>query len=165
MIKILSYAIIASSIVLLSTPFLPSSLLIQLKDIEIEGSKAELRRTVTVPTDAYMTYEIGNGVAYPQCNRDGGIIHYESRGEEPVVFDLICDPPEGELVMRYCVQVVGPFGIRMRTSCIEEDFYSGPRPEERLQKQLDDLKRRADERDSLGATRNFQFCSCEREDE
>ena len=141
MIKSSIYAVTALSILLFITPFLPTDpLLIQLRDIEVEGSQMSLTRTVTIPVDAYMTYEIDNGKAYPQCNRDAGFIHYESRGVEPVVFDLICDPPPGELIMRYCVQAVWWFGIRLKTSCLEEDFRSGPLPEEIIQEQVDKLQ-------------------------
>ncbi len=162
LLRALIYAVSASVLLLVATPFLPSSIFIQLKDLEIEGSRASLTRTVLVPTDGYMTYEIGNGTAHPECNRDGGVLHYERRGTQPVEFALVCDPPPGELIMRYCVQAVAWLGIRLAATCLEEDFWSGPRPEEMLQQQVDELRGRV-EQQSLGRTRDVLICplTCE----
>ena len=125
----------AGAILFLATPFIPSSVLIQLRTLEVQDGKAKLTRTVTIPTDAHMTYEIGRGsLALPECNRDAPLIHYERRST-PISFDLICEPPEGDWTMRYCVAASGWLGITLAPSCIETDFTVGPTYIERLEMQ------------------------------
>ena len=128
-------AIVAVAILLVATPFIPSSVLIQLRDLSVQDNQATLVRTVTVGSSAFMTYEIGNDLALNECNRASPRLHFESRGLEPLTFDLICEPPEGEWVMRYCVSAVGWLGIRLAPTCIEDKFQVGPTREDRLEMQ------------------------------
>ena len=137
------FALAAAALLILATPILPTMLVIQLKELRVDGMvyNAQLVRTVTFPSDAYMTYEIENedGHALPECNRDGGIIHYEYR-DQPLAFDLICAPPPGPHIMRYCVSATGWMNLRLAPSCIEAPFWSGTRPEIELQRQVIELQ-------------------------
>lgn len=138
--QILGFAI-AVGMILVAIPLLPTKALIQLHTLYVADGQITLGRTVTVPTDALMTYEVGNGhSALPHCNRSA-VLHYEYR-DGPLTFPLICSPPEGEWTLRYCVAAQDWFGLRMRPSCIEANFVVGRTPEMRqevLEKKVEEL--------------------------
>ena len=132
---------IAIGMILVVAPLLPTKALIQLHTLYVADGQITLGRTVTVPTDALMTYEVGNGhSALPDCNRSAEL-HYEYR-DGPLTFPLICSPPEGEWLLRYCVSAHGWFGLRLRPSCIEANFLVGQTYEMRqeiLEQQVEEL--------------------------
>lgn len=150
------YVLIALVIFYMVIPILPTSLLIQLKDIEVTpGLDVRLTRTVTLPEDAYFSREVMRGShIILECNRSGKTF-FEQRGEDPVTFSLLCLPDEGDYTLRQCVTAIGPLGIRLRPSCISTDFTVGPSMEMRqmdlqaqimlLEEQLNELKGETDE--------------------
>jgi len=112
----------------LATPFLPTALMIQVRDLTVTPEQeVYLSRTVSAPSDGYFSYEImqQGGKVLPECNRSGRTF-YEARGLEPINYTLGCAPlPEGDYEMRMCISAVGPFGIRLRPSCEDTDFVVG----------------------------------------
>ena len=139
------YALVASGLIFIAAPFIPSSALIQLKSINATATSATIVRTVTFPTNARMTYEIGNGsMTLPDCNRTAPNIHYESRGEKPLTFDLICEVPDGDWQMRYCVAARGVFGLELHPTCVTSYFTVGQsmlQRQEYLEQQIFDLQK------------------------
>ena len=128
-------AVVAVGVLLVATPFIPSSVLIDLQEISVQDNQMTLTRKVRIPLDGSMTYEIGNGRALPECNRAAPHLHFERR-TEPLTFDLICEVPEGHWTIRYCVSVnTGWAGMTMAPTCIEREFQVGPTREERLEMQ------------------------------
>lgn len=125
----------------LATPFLPTALIIQVRDLTVTPEQEVfLTRTVTAPSDGYFTYEVMQGkTLLPECNRSGRTF-YEQRGFDPINYTLGCAPlPEGDYEMRMCISAVGPFGVRLRPSCEDTDFTVGPDLETRqmqLQEQI-----------------------------
>jgi len=139
------YALVASGLIFIAAPFIPSSALIQLKSINATATSATIVRTVTFPTNARMTYEIGNGTtALPDCNRTAPNIHYEQRGEKPLTFDLVCEVPDGDWQMRYCVSARGVFGLELHPTCVTGYFTVGQsmlQRQEYLEQQIFDLQK------------------------
>lgn len=123
----------AVALLYLATPFLPTSLIIQVRDLTVTPEQeVYLTRTVTAPSDGFFTYEIMQGdKVLPECNRSGRT-YYEQRGLDPINYTLPCAPlPEGDYEMRMCISAVGPFGIRLRPSCEDTNFTVGPDVETR----------------------------------
>lgn len=145
MLKSSAYAFFAIGLIFAIGPFVPSAALIQLKRIDATRSTATIVRTVTFPTNARMNYEIGNeSTTLPDCNRTAPNIHYESRGEKPLTLDLICEVPDGDWVMRYCVSARGVFGLYLAPTCVVGSFSVGQTIEQRqeyLEQQIFYLQR------------------------
>ena len=139
------YALIAIGLIFLAAPFVPSSALIQLKSLTPTATTVTIVRTVTFPTNARMTYEIGNGsMTLPDCNRTAPNIHYERRGEKPLTLDLICTVPDGDWQMRYCVAARGIFGLELHPTCVTGYFTVGQsilQRQEYLEQQIFDLQK------------------------
>jgi hypothetical protein len=126
------FALVAVAVIVICVPFIPSSVLIQLRGLTVADGHYTLDRTVTIPSDASMLYEVGNRyTSLPECNRLEPLIHYERR-DTPITVPLICDPSEGDWVMRYCVEVRGVFGITFAPTCIEAGFTVGPTSVEKM---------------------------------
>ena len=145
MLREFVYVVIALGVFYLVVPFLPTSILIQMKELKVTSEQdVYLTRTVTAPTDGFFTSEVMQGDhLLIECNRSGRTF-FEQRGEIPVDYTLSCAPlDEGEYEMTLCISAVGPMGIRLRPSCLTTDFTVGPSVEMRqddLQEQIQMLE-------------------------
>lgn len=131
----IAMAAVAAALLVMGAQFIPSSLLIQLRasGVDQELGVRTVVRTVTLETTADFEWEIedtATGVGV--CGGSGRAL-FEERGLKPASFPLPeqCQPAlgPGKYLYRYCVTAIGPFGQRLRPSCIVSLFANDGRAE------------------------------------
>ena len=143
MIKFAYSGAIAAVILYVGTPFLPTILLIQPVNLEIEDGLMKYTRTVTAPTFARHQTEVTMGrQIFPQCNASGHTLFEKRENLEPVEWVFPCTLPDGEYNVEVCV-AASFWGLEMRPACISGEWYVGPKPLE-LREQLEILQKEVD---------------------
>ena len=137
------YAAAAVVILYVITPFLPTYLLIQPIDLEIEDGVMGYTRTVTVPTIAKHQTEVTQGrMIFPECNATGSTLFEVRDHLEPVEWKFPCTLPYGEYDVSVCV-TASFWGIDMQPACLTEEWVVGPEPVE-LKEQLRMIQRQVE---------------------
>jgi len=133
-------AAVAAGLLYLATPFIPSSVLIQVKDMSLTENARTLVRTVNFDeTVAEYAWDITRGRGNI-CHGSGSAV-YEQRGEQELVFDLLetCDlSVPGDYLLTHCITGIGPFGIRLRKSCKTATYSNYSAQIERQQRSLEE---------------------------
>jgi len=128
-------AVVAAALLVMGAQFIPSSLLIQLRasGVDQELGVRTVVRTVTFETTADFKWEIENTATGVGVCSGSGRAPFEKRGLKPASFSLPkqCKPAlrPGKYLYRYCVTAIGPFGQRLRPSCIVSLFANDDRAE------------------------------------
>ena len=135
MLHSFGYAAIATALMVVAAPFLPSSVFIDLRSVTVENGAMIVKRDVLVPVRAWVTYEVesGSGVSRPDCNLASGDAILFERRDAPFVWNLPCDLDEGDYTVRYSVSVSGWFGLTLKPAVLEGSFVIGPSVLERVQ--------------------------------
>ncbi len=133
-------AALAAGLLYLATPFIPSSVLVQVKDMGLTENARTLVRTVTFDkTVAEYAWDITRGRGH--ICFDSGSAVYEQRGEQELVFDLpeTCDlSAPGDYLLTHCITSIGPFGTRLRATCKTATYSNYSAQLERQQRSLEE---------------------------
>ena len=122
----LLYMLLSVGLLVVLAGFIPSWLLIQPKELTVEGDKVVLVRTVTVPHEAEFLHEFEDMETREHllsCLRRGRT-HYEWRGLSPIVFRHGCEElvKGRQYTMRACWKSEFVFNLSLAQHCKTATF-------------------------------------------
>ena len=137
-----SAAMVAVLILYFSTPFLPTSPMIEPISLTIEDGSLKYVRKVRVPMVGKHQVEVTQGrEVFSQCNSSGPTVFEKRPNFEPVEWRLPCTLPDGEYKVEVCA-VAKWFGVDMIPACISSVWSVGD--PHGLRDQVDRIKRQVD---------------------